>query len=859
MAYTPLKIDGNTTGLVQERVDHLLPNDAYPILENAYLFRETIRRKKGSKFLGRLQLSFSGVALGNFPGAAPPPPFSHIVFIGNLYTAAGIVIDAGKTIVPGSVSLSTLGGGYVFEDSNKDNRLITTLGSSVGYNETITGITIGNPTVLMCPTENSSLLLGDPVYLSGIGGTVELNNQYFFVLSSTANTVTIQANTVNTYTGGGTLQSSPGFVNYNTGDVALVVNNGFQGTPITASFSYAPNLPVMGVLSRELNNENNEETVFFDTKYAYVFTSLGFQEFIPGTTWTGTDFNFFWSTNYWVTPSNDKLFWVTNFSGTSGDPIRYTNGLQWIDFAPTINAAGDKLTQCLAMVPFRSRMVAFRTLEGPNLAGSVQNFQRIRWAAIGNPISDISALFPLAGNVSADAWRDDIRGKGGFLDIPTSQAIMAIGFVRDNLVIYCERSTWQLRYTGRSIAPFQIERVNAELGAESTFSAIQFDTSLVGIGDKGIVQCDSYQSQRIDIKIPDLVFDFHNTQDGNKRVYGIRDFQKRLAYWIYPATFDGAVTDDPDPNIKFPNRRLVYNYENDSWAIFTDSFTALGPFQSQTSTRWQDATYSWSNANEPWIGKPALFPFIAAGNQQGYIAIIDQIISSQESLTVLNISGNSPNVTTLNIKDHNLQTNQVIQITGLNIFENFYDLNNGIFGVVVVDKDNIEIWKLDPVSDSFIIPQVNLPGIYRGGVQIRVRDGFSIQSKRFNFIEEGQNIQLGYVDILMNNTTSGAIKMNVYADYNEENPINTSPQNLIQSTNLPDTFFNSVIPTSVQVARGSTKNWQRIICPQRASFITIEYTLSNTQLIGIEQESDVQIDAQILWIRRAGKQLPAGL
>ena len=35
--YLPLKITGNSTGLVQERENFLLPDDAYPILQNAYL------------------------------------------------------------------------------------------------------------------------------------------------------------------------------------------------------------------------------------------------------------------------------------------------------------------------------------------------------------------------------------------------------------------------------------------------------------------------------------------------------------------------------------------------------------------------------------------------------------------------------------------------------------------------------------------------------------------------------------------------------------------------------------------------------------------------------------------------------
>ncbi len=778
MAYTPLKIDGNTTGLVQNRVDHLLPNDAYPILENAYLHREKIKRKQGTKFQGRLRRVLTGLSLG-----LTTPGVNQMIFP-NIFVTLGIT-DPNAQIEPGSVII-TVGA--------PDTSTFTDNGNS---NFTVTG--------------------------NGLGG------------------------------------SFSGIV-YSSGNLVLTfINLLVGGATITIDFNYFPSLPVMGELSRELNNENNEETIFFDTVYAYTFNAGFFQEFIPGTTWTGTDFNFFWGTNYWVTPTNRKLFWVTNFSGASGDPIRFTEGTQWVDFAPQINVAGDRLTQCLAMVPFRSRMVAFRTLEGANLATSVENFQRIRWGAIGNPISDINPLFPLAGDVSADAWRDDIRGKGGFLDIPTSQAIMAIGFVRDNLVIYCERSTWQLRYTGRSIAPFQIERVNAELGAESTFSAIQFDTSLVGIGDKGIVQCDSYQSQRIDIKIPDLVFEFHNIENGNKRVYGVRDFQKRLAYWIYPSTFDGAVTDDPTPLIKFPNRRLVYNYENDSWAIFIDSFTALGPFQAQQSTRWEDADFSWSNANFPWIDKPALFPSIAAGNQQGYVSILDQKVSNDKSLYIKNISGNSPNVTSIEVPSHNLQENQVIKIINIGTGLPFSNLNDQIFGVVPIDENNIELYKYDPLTRDFSDPQIDGSGIYFGKGEIIVRDGFTIQSKKFNFIDEGQTIQLGYVDILMNNTTSGAITMNVYSDYNENNPMNTLPQNQIESTSLPDTFFNSVIPTSVPVARGSTKNWQRVFCPSRSAFITIEYTLSNAQLIGIEQESDVQIDAQIVWIRRAGKQLPAGI
>jgi hypothetical protein len=120
---------------------------------------------------------------------------------------------------------------------------------------------------------------------------------------------------------------------------------------------------------------------------------------------------------------------------------------------------------------------------------------------------------------------------------------------------------------------------------------------------------------------------------------------------------------------------------------------------------------------------------------------------------------------------------------------------------------------------------------------------------------------MGYLDILMQSSTNsqaGAIALNVYLDYNDLNPSNTFPENLIDNgyePPEPDTFFNSVIPTvsSSLNSKGGTKFWQRVFCPTRANFITLEYTFNNSQLVGQEEQQIVQIDAQVLWLRRAGR------
>jgi hypothetical protein len=551
---------------------------------------------------------------------------------------------------------------------------------------------------------------------------------------------------------------------------------------------------------------------------------------------------------------NRKLFWVTNNTGQFGanaDSPRITDGTTWVDF--DFNTwhqidATSYLFNWSTMLPFRGRLLVFNTWEGPTKAGALSYSNRIRWSAIGNPFIPYAAGPPATGS-----WRDDIQGKGGFLDIPTSEDIIAIGFVRDNLVIYCERSTWQLRYTGRSIAPFQIERVNSEIGAQSPFSAVQFDTALIGIGDKGIVQCDSFKSERIDVKIPDLIFRFNTDNDGLFRVQGIRDFINRLAFWTFPGT--GADQKASRATI-FPTQRLVYNYENDSWATFSDSYTALGTFQPRSGRNWLNTKKPWVECNFPWIdSQVAKIPLIVGGNQQGFvhkISVFDSFTTNDSSLFITNITGNNTTPTVVKSPNHNMQTGFVIQISGIKSGTDFDNLNGLIFGINVIDANTFALNLYNLEEDSFNTPQLDSSTkVYKGGGLIKIRDNFVIQSKKFNFLDDGENIQFGYLDILMPVTKTGAISLNVFLDYNDNESINTIAQNT-------DPFFNTIILTSQPTLNnvGGSKFWQRVFCPTRGNFITLQYTLSNAQMAGNEQLQDVQIDAQVLWLRKAGRMNP---
>lgn len=806
--YQPLYISKNETGLVQSRQKFILPNDAYPVLENAIVWREQIRRKQG----------ISCIVAGD-------PDSSRL----------------GRALTLASFGTLTAAGAGTFTFN-----IITGL---IGAGS----ITAAETTAQIQPGDVSNI-------------SIALSNGQ--TLTDTTGTGTL------TITGAGVVTAAS--ISYSQGLLILTVSGPLA---VTATYTgyYYPSLPVMGLRREETPNSAFDTTVAFDTVYAYTYNGATntWMEFLPGTTWTGTNFQFFWTTNYFVGTGNLKIFWATN----NNDPIRYTTGAggsNWVNFAPQTNAGGGTLNNALALLPFRGRLLAFNTTEDGSGGGIFTN--RIRWSAIGTPFTVTS---PIVSVVNVNSWRDDIRGQGGFLNVPTSEDITAVGFVRDNLVVYCERSTWQLRYTGRAIAPFQIERVNSELGAESLFSAVQFDTSLVAIGDRGIVECDSYKSERIDVKIPDLVYGgssglngISSRNQGITRVQGVRDYISKMAYWTYSSVDRGATGGFGI----FPDKVVAYNYENDSWAIYDNAFTCFGNFQTTYDRTWVTVDLPWVDCDFAWITEPFADEVVIAGNQEGFVMQLanqlQALVNNDTNLSISNVIGYGvTQPTQIVVFNHNLPDDTVIEIadivpgtpfanlnTGINPNTGLpFNANNGIFSITVADPNTLNLFIYNPNDGQFSTPELDAPNTgYIGPGYISVLDNFNVTSKKFNFLEEGQSIQMGYLDILMSSTTEGAISLNVYIDYDDDNATNTLPANIIDTGTTvqnPDTFFNATIPTT-QGQIGNvvgTKYWQRVFCPTRGNFLTLQYTLSNAQMAGIEQTMDVQIDAQILWIRKAGR------
>jgi hypothetical protein len=565
-----------------------------------------------------------------------------------------------------------------------------------------------------------------------------------------------------------------------------------------ASVTYIPGLPVMGLRVLEQDEINSEQLMAFDTRYSYQFDDVsndfvGRNFFTTPTNffiWTGTDSDHFWSTNY------RKAFWATNnnagfHAAQDSSPVAERDGIRWygtigantgwVNFNPQLTASPTYLLGGLIILPYKDRLVVLNTLEGANLASTNQRKpQRARWSQNGTPFSNSTVppgFFPDGQSAQSDAWRSDIVGKGGFVDAPTQEAIVSAEFIKDTLIVYFERSTWQLVYTNNETLPFIWQKINTELGTESTFSIIPFDRGVFGVGNYGIISCDSVNVIRIDQKIPDEVFQIQNKNNGVKRVSGIRDYNAQLAYWSYPIRID----EDGDSwpyELTFPNQVLVYNYLDGSWSEFDDCFTCFGYWQkfsditwasfgpSPTGMTWQAAQMAWNSAV-----LQGRYPDVIGGNQRGYVLIFSQLQNRGQNCPSIPISNIVTASRTIVAPHHNFTNNEYVMFTGITGVTSTSPVsgapNNIIYRVSQAAVNTFVVVPVNPLLDVW-------SGVYTGGGVITHIPNISIKTKEFNpSFADGKSMRVNYIEMYFGRTTNGEMTAEFFTDDNTSNPVET--------------------------------------------------------------------------------------
>jgi len=578
---------------------------------------------------------------------------------------------------------------------------------------------------------------------------------------------------------------------------------GGDATIATTAVYFYPAEPVMGLLTLETNQINDDQIVAFDTQFAYEYIAGGWQRLATGTaTWTGDDSQFFWGTTYYGTVLSDERFFVVNYNAADGIRNFDVSTTTWATVA-YVTTGADTLNSSKIVIVFKNRLLALNTLETVGaVATTFQN--RCRYSQIGDLVS--------AANTFSES-----AGRGGFLDAPTKEAIVSARIIKDRLIVFFERSTWELVYQGNQIEPFAWQKIDSELGAESTFASVIFDGDIVGVGNVGIHACNGAYVKRVDEKIPELVFDVHNESSGVERVYGIRDFEAETVYWTFPQAGRAEASENP----KWPNQVLVFNYSNGSWGINDDTITCFGYYQLQDDLTWASITETWEGYDEPWVSGDfqALTRSVLAGNQEGFTFIVNKDLARNAPALQITDIALSSGAIQLTVIDHNFIAGEFIRVEDCigNTFLN--DTNYEI--TKIVDTDTIEI----------VEPSFSISPTYLGGGTITRISKIDIRTKEFNFfVKEGVNQFVPRVDFLVDRTGDGEITVDTFA---------SSSQLPLQTFNLETTPY-ALYP----LEETQDRLWHQIYPQLEGSGAQLRIYLSDEQMLDFNIiRADFQLNA----------------
>lgn len=709
------------SGLTRNSPAWLQPDDAFEYLQNAYVFRQRVRKRFGSEFMGLTQLQ------------------------SRLRTS----------LISGGAGVGITTGG---------------------------GAAAGNVRTILA---DASLPLAAGQMFS-VGGAI------YTVISNAAGAQAMLAT------------QGTGTFNVSNGDFTIT------GAPALTTVFFYPSFPVMGIEQYDINTVNNHPTYAFDTRYAYVFTPPTGWARSGAAIWHGTDLNFFWVTN-WQGIAGTQYLFVSNFNGvigaatppTSGDPIWYFDGTTWTAalggtanafyFRPNggAPATGPYVSTARIIVPFKNRLLLLNTIENDNAGGAGTGtttafVNRLRYSFYGSPFA-------------VNAWYEknqqdnvpNVASGAGFVDAATEEQIISAEFIKDRLIVYFERSTWEVVYTNNQVLPFVWQKINTELGSMSTFSTVPFDKDVLTIGQSGVHACNGQNTIRIDSKIPDKIFEFETDNNSNLRTVGIRDYYTELVYWTYVEDLHQAITQ------KFPNQIMIYNYKNGSWAFNDDCATMFGYFEQASDSTWASTDpLTWAQSGFAWNSNvvQANQRQIIFGTPEGFVLILNpERYRNAPSLQITNMAIAATGIITLTIINHNL-TSQPIEFDFDNDFillesivadaTTMTTLNGTIFNVEsVVDANNVTI----NTNNRSFAPLVS--GTYAGGGTAARVSNIQIKSKQWNpYVEEDRSFYLAKIDFAVVKTETGEITVDYY-------PSSSQVPMIQEGVNSESILGNSILET----------------------------------------------------------------
>lgn len=875
-------------GHSKDRTAFNINNDSFPYLFNYYVWRGRLKRKRGTVTLGRLTRQVESVS-----GTPLSWQYGQINFtagVANLLTF--VTAGNGASIVPGTIDITV--GVTNYTDPARNGVIVGGAGGSINYATgvlTLTGVgnTTGTGTFFYYPalpvmglrdfvtsatatSNNYPLLVAfDTTYAYQC--TQDVVNTNFYSVSyykSTNNPVVwtgqdYQQFWSSNYPTSTSQQSGalwvtnnvPGFHFKALTDVLGVSVTRVSATQVTITIT-AHNLIVNDLIwinevtgtiatgsgatqNQNINGQTGIVAAIVDANTVTVnFTGANgttLANFQAAATGAGGIAQYLTSN---AAGSGDGIRWYDgDMTAQTGLPTSTLRG--WVNFAPPLTATTVSinglpigkyyLVGCLAILPFKDRLLFFSPYVQTSTGTAIQLNDTVIWSWNGTPF--YSSLVPNNQTSNMSAYYVDQTGFGGFLSAGISQPIQTITNNEDVLLIGFGGNGRKTRfaYTGNDIQPFLFYNINSELPSTSTFSSVILDKGAIDIGSFGICITDQQSSQRIDLDIPNEVFQIKKNNNGNQRVSGIRDYINEWIYFAYPV--------DNSP-WRFPTQSFFFNYRDNTWAVFYENFTCHGNYRANNTLIWATLPYStWGEWADPWnSGTETEFEIqVIGGNPQGYVLV--KGIGTSEGLSgyITALSNDGSGLTQITSYDHcvtddnpNTDTHDFIYIQGC-LGTVGSSINNQVFPVVkVIDKDN------------FVIDLSFPSGTYLGNGQFRRLSHPVFQTKQFPlFWDQGRQVRLGRQQYLLSKTADGETTLNIYLSQDDVDPWNNAsfagtPNSLIFS----QTLFTCLEPNNLQsmVGQGQQQIWHRVSTSLIGDTFQVEITLSDDQMLDFDIATD---------------------
>jgi hypothetical protein len=516
--FQPYPIYDLRTGLYLAKEPWLSPQDAFSKLENCYLKRGVLEKRKGHTSFGRIAQYTDKIAIASFAAADAPDA-------------------ATKTKVT-----TTLTHGYT-----DGNSVLIANCAKTEYNTThvISNVNAGAKSFVIPVVYGAETIGGTEVVRkkSFPSSSTDVMGLLPYDNAGTTELLAFDRTRVNKYdtTALEFVDLTTRRVRYTAGTTAapavgVVITNGGNTATVDAVVIHSGTFAA-GTAEGEIHLSN--QTAAFAA---------------GAVTWTGGSCTIAAnSSNYEFTGDDKQFFWICNWN----DKGYFTNGKDQIaTYDGTIlghltidldvlGGPDNDVGTAKIIVLYKNRLLLLL----PTVDGSAQR-QRAMWSEINLP----------------GQWK-----AANYTDCPTSDTIVSAGFIGETLVVFFSASIWILEYTGNSTIPFKWTKVPSDYGCSTTYSLLEFSTDVWTLSNTRFITCNLRDVNPIDVNIPDMMLSFD--QSAIEYVYG-SDLSDMRQVW-----FSFVSNDSTDGK---PDSILAINYDEMNWSTHKLPVHCFGSYMEQS-------------------------------------------------------------------------------------------------------------------------------------------------------------------------------------------------------------------------------------------------------------------------------------